>query len=148
MPIEIDFYLLNSSSLEESLPFVCRLVEKAYNQSHQIFILTETLAETQKLNDQLWTFRDVSFVPHDIYQEQQQQPTPAAVQIACAEANPQPPHNDILINLTTNAPDYYNDFNRVLEVVPNDNNLKAAARMRYKHYQANNYKTTTHNINI
>jgi DNA polymerase-3 subunit chi len=135
MPTDIDFYLLSCNSLDACGVFICRLIEKAYHQGHQLYIYTVSTQNTQKFNELLWTFRDTSFVPH-----------PGPVQIG--HSAPPPEYNDILVNLTPEAPSFYANFKRVLEIIANDATLKTAGRKKYKIYQRDGCKLKTHSINF
>jgi DNA polymerase-3 subunit chi len=137
MPTTIDFYLLTYPNMDASSIYICRLSEKAYKTHHQVYIYTASDEEARKLNELLWTFRDISFVPHSIDK-------PAPIQIGSTK--PPTSQNDILINLTPEAPAFYADFNRILEIIPNNTTLKAAGRKKYKYYQEHSCKLKTHNI--
>jgi DNA polymerase-3 subunit chi len=133
MPTDIDFYLLPCNSIDECGTLICRLIEKAYNQKHKIFVYTASAEHTQKFNDLLWTFRDISFVPH-----------PGPVQIN--HTVPTQEYNDILINLTPDPLNFYTNFKRILEIIPNNPELKTAGRKKYKYYQAEGCKILARDI--
>jgi len=133
---KIAFYILNNeSSLKGRALYTCRIIEKAYDNNHKIYIHTASLEETQNFDIQLWTFSDISFVPHEIYnQESNLEP-----RILIGHNEPPKGSNDILINLTSEIVPSYQQFNHLIEVVPNDNNLKDLARKRFQIYQKEGY---------
>lgn len=133
MPTDIDFYLLPCNSIEECGTLICRLIEKAYHQKHQIYVYTASEEHTKKFDDLLWTFRDISFVPH-----------PGPVQIS--HTAPAQEYNDILINLTPDPINFYTNFKRILEIIPNNPELKTAGRKKYKYYQAEGCKILARDI--
>lgn len=133
MATDIDFYLLPYNSIAECGTLICRLIEKAYHQKHQIYVYTASDKDTKKFDDLLWTFRDISFVPH-----------PGPVQIS--HIIPTQEYNDILINLTPGPLDFYANFNRILEIIPNNPELKTAGRKKYKYYQAEGCKILTRDL--
>ena len=142
MPINVDFYLVESFSMVESRPFICRLVEKIYKKQHKIFIYVASMDDAEHLNTALWTFRDVSFVPHVIYETDPKADAP----IQIGYTNPPADADDILINLTAEVPAFFNNFKRVLEIVPSDPELKKISRIKYKQYQQNDCELVMHNI--
>ena len=67
---EISFYVLPTESTQERQLFACKLVEKAYRSGVFSYVLTDSLEQSQQLDDLLWTFRAGSFIPHQIYTDQ------------------------------------------------------------------------------
>lgn len=143
MPINITFYLIPYASIEASGLYICRLTEKVYKKNHRIYILTSTEHETRNLNDLLWTFKDISFIPHNIYEENPISSSP--IQIGSSKEQPGN-HNDVLINLTQDVPECYANFKYILEIVPNNTTARESSRNKYKFYQQQGCKLETHNI--
>jgi len=136
---QIDFYILPDTN---HLPFVCRLIEKAYKNRHSIFIHANNQAEANHLDELLWTYRDDSFLPHNLYGEG---PDPAPpIQIGYQQIPEK--HRDILINLNNTVPTFYKQFSRVLELVANQPEQQHIARERYRFYQAEKCKITSHKL--
>ncbi len=140
--LRIDFYLISESTDNERLRFACRLLEKAYLQNHRIYINTNNETEARLLNDLLWTFRDVGFVPHGLVGEQNTEK--ASVQIGYSK-NPKL-HKDILLNLTQEIPEFYTEFERVIEIIPEQPEWKNKARENFKKYKENNHQIETHDL--
>ena len=63
----IDFYILQATSPQSRETYACRLTDKAFKAGKKVFIYTESFADAQRLNTQLWTFKGEAFLPHDIY---------------------------------------------------------------------------------
>lgn len=110
----IDFYLIPETDVSGLLRFTCRLLEKAFEQKHSVFILTEDTAQASQLNDLLWTFKDTSFIPHQLIDEMKG--TTAPIQIG-SHPHSIPTHRDILINLRTEIPSCFDQFDRVIEII-------------------------------
>jgi DNA polymerase-3 subunit chi len=64
---EISFYILPSELTQERDEFACKLIEKAYRSGCFCYVLTDNVAQSQKIDDLLWTFRAGSFIPHQMY---------------------------------------------------------------------------------
>jgi DNA polymerase-3 subunit chi len=139
---KIDFYILSTDNESTRLDFVCRLIEKAYKNQHRIYIHTEERTLAHQLDELLWTYREDSFLPHNLYGEG---PDPAPpIQIGF-DIKPDK-HRDILINLHKNIPDFFTQFSRVCEVISNHPECQAAARENYRQYRASGYEITTHKL--
>ena len=137
----IDFYLLASAEVKP-LDIICRLIDKAYQRGHRLFVYTETMPEAEMIDEALWTFRDDSFIPHLLQNEGSFPPPP--VQLGPQE--PSSHFNDILVNCHTQIPSWFHRFNRVLEIVPEEETAKVASRERYRQYRAAQCEVMTHNL--
>lgn len=135
-PIRVDFYLLtsNKESLRELL--TCYLLEKAYAKGHEVFVYCENQKEAENLDLKLWTFKDESFLPHSLQDEN----TSSPIQIGWRE----PKTRDLLLNLTQKVPGFYSQFQRVIELVGFDPQAKALSRDHYKLYRQAQCELHTH----
>ena len=61
----IDFY--QTSGDEHA--FACRLIDLVYRKGHRIYVHTATEEQAKILNEQLWTFKEDSYVPHSLHSE-------------------------------------------------------------------------------
>lgn len=144
---KIDFYQIETE--EDPLFFTCRLIEKVYRRGHRIYVHTPDLDSTRKMDDLLWTFRPDRFVPHHC------QDTSVGHDLVSADdASPvrighdfEPSgHQDVLVNLSGNVPDFFSRFERVAEVVPMIENLREAARANYRFYKERGYQLDYHQM--
>ncbi len=133
----IDFYQLNPSRRAEDV--VCRLCEKAYTQQQKVLVLTRDAEQTERLDQLLWVYEDDSFIPHDI-EEVEGMTTPVLIQ----DNPPASSHREILINLSADIPEFFAQFDRVLELVTEDN--RSDARDRYRFYKDRGYELHHHNL--
>ncbi|MBS0359181.1 MAG: DNA polymerase III subunit chi [Proteobacteria bacterium] len=140
---KIDFYLLNDSKPSALYLFACRLVEKAYLHKHATYIAVASQPIAEQLDNLLWTFKDNSFIPHQIFNPSQTQVAP----IQISTHNQAPAHCDLLLNLTSEIPEFHREFNRIIEIVPNDDAWKAQSRNHFKFYREQGYEIQTHPIN-
>ncbi|OAI47471.1 hypothetical protein AYO45_05745 [Gammaproteobacteria bacterium SCGC AG-212-F23] len=136
---KIDFYVLSDNN---RLPFACKLIEKAYKQRHRIYIHTDNKPEAHQLDELLWTYRDDSFLPHNIYGDGPEPAPPIQIGINTTPEK----HHDILINLSPQVPEFYVQFNRILELVSNETDVQQAARERYRYYQTQGATINTHKL--
>ncbi|MBU2546726.1 MAG: DNA polymerase III subunit chi [Pseudomonadota bacterium] len=127
---DISFYLIPEPSLEGKLRFACRLIEKIYTQ-HQIYVQTSSVAIATQLNDMLWTFRDISFVPHELFDSTKKQNAP--VQIGHHAQCPE--QTNIVLNLTEQLPIEQASVTRIIEIVGTDETDKIQSREKFKQYK-------------
>jgi len=156
MTLKAVFYILSDSALKARDLYTCRLVDKAYLNQQKIYIYLNNIEEVRSFDTQLWTFRDISFVPHEIYQSDKSPDAP--VVIGCdalnsvveivvlprgLSAGPM-----ILVNLATTVPTFYAKFKHIIEIIPDEVNLKKLGRKKYKIYQEHGYQMETFNIQL
>lgn len=138
----IDFYILEKANKAQALIFTCKLIEKAYEQQKKIHLHTSSRQEAENIDSLLWTYREDSFLPHAIMQENNEL---AAIQIGFDGQAPE--QSDLMINLHTEVPNFYSTFNRVIEIVFNDVTVQQLARERFRHYRNAGCPIQTHKIN-
>lgn len=143
--VKIDFYQLSSKNKQERDLFLCKLIEKVYLRKHKLYVHCEDQKEAELLDELLWTYKDTSFIPHNLIDEGPNEPPP----IQLGYKNP-PSHGDVLINLSNQVPEFHSRFKRVLEVFSSSdssNQNKAIYQEHLKIYQQQNFEVTTHTIN-
>src|SRR5689334_5219985 len=136
--IRVDFYILAETTEKMRLNFACRIIEKAYRNRHRIYIHTENESQAHALDELLWTYRDDSFLPHNLYGEGPEPVPPIQIGFAVTPEK----QRDILINLSTQVPLFYTQFNRILEIVINNTSEQAIAREHYRYYKTNGHDIT------
>ena len=97
----IDFYILAASGEQARQQFACRLAEKAYRLDHRVHIHVSEPDWLGRMDELLWTFRDGSFVPHEVVSAGAER-TEAPVTLGCDENAVQ--QADLLINLADDVP--------------------------------------------
>ena len=132
----IDFY--QTSGDEHA--FACRLIDMVYRKGRQIYVHTSTEIQAKTLNEQLWTFKEETFVPHSLHSEAMDVPIKIGFDHEPEE------HQDVLINLSGHIPHFFSRFDRVAEVVPVDQNSRKFARENYAYYKERGYVLNYHEI--
>ena len=140
----VDFYLLNSIMQDDVYRFVCRLIDKAYLLQKKIYIQVNSDEEGQRLDELLWTFRDISFIPHCYLRVNTILDPLLPVNIATIK--PKQLNADIFFNLSHEVPAYFPEFSRIIEIVSEEKKNKNQSRQKYKFYKAQNCQLTTHTI--
>lgn len=131
----IDFH----SNVPDKLAYACRLVRKARAANCQIVLLTSDAKDLATLDEALWTFSELDFLPHVAANDPLAANTP--VILTDSEAA-ELPHHQILINLSNSTPAHFARFERMFEIISSDDADKTAGRERYRFYQQRGYPLT------
>ncbi len=142
----IDFYIISDdTNPEPCLRLACRLTEKIWHMGHRIYLLTDTPETTERLDRLMWTFRQNSFLPHETQGNEEPNELPPIL----IGHEPEPPgtYTEVLINLTSRVPDFYPRFDRIAEIIDqNDENSRVSGRERFRHYRQQGDELESHNV--
>ena len=134
----VDFYQLNPQQHNQD-SVVCQLCQKAYDSNQKTLLLTQSPEQTAHLDRQLWIFNEDSFIPHDS-EESDGRLSPILIH---NQPDPQG-ERQLLINLSPTIPAYFAQFERVIELVTEDN--KQTAREHYSFYKERGYPLNHHTL--
>lgn len=137
----VDFYILGSGGETERLQTACRIVEKAWQQGHQVYVDTADDDQARLIDDLLWTFKQASFIPHTRSDEESE--SERCVRIVDANF---PPAGGVHINIATTALPLPLAAERLAEIIPASEDGRNAGRARFRDYRTAGYKPHTHNI--
>ena len=134
----IDFYQLNPERTSYD-HVVCQLCQKAYENRQLTLLLTQNQQQSEHLDNRLWTYSDDSFLPHDREQ------TGDLVTPILIHDNPDPGgERQLLINLSASVPSSFAQFERVIDLVTEEN--KTQARAHYSYYKERGYPLKHSNL--
>lgn len=134
----IDFYQLDPQR-HHADKVVCQLCQKAYEKQQKTLLLTQSSDQTTRLDRQLWVFNDDSFIPHDTEQQDSFE-TPILINNSPDIAD----ERQLLINLSDSIPDNFAQYERIIELVTEEN--KQQARKHYSFYKERGYPLNHHNL--
>jgi len=137
---QVDFYVLDRVDEHARNTLACKLAEKAWRLENSIHIHTMTQADAERLDELLWTFRDGSFVPHELAGSENAAP----ITIGFGDSPIEP--CDLLITLCDEIPSFAGRFPRIAELVSSDETCRAKSRQRYASYREQGHKMNTHKI--
>lgn len=137
----VDFYVLRDAGDAARMRFACRLAEKAYRLKNAVHICVEDSGATRELDDLLWTFRDGSFVPHEVIAPGQPD---AEAPVTIGPLPPDSRPTGLIINLAADIPDAR--FPRIAEIVSSDDDSKRLSRERYARYRDLGHTLETHKL--
>lgn len=131
----IDFH----SNVPDKLLYACRLVRKARAAQCRIVLRVEDSHSLGLLDEALWTFSGLDFLPHVSAGDPLAATTPI---ILTDNDDAELPHHHVLINLSSATPTHFARFERMFEIVASDDADKTAGRERYRFYQQRGYPLT------
>ena len=129
----------------DSLAYACRLLRKAVGSGAKVVVTgpPDTLRELDAL---LWTFSATDFVPHCLADSEAHVVAASPVVLATSIASPA--HQQVLLNLGRLVPEGFDRFERVIELVGQDEQQRQLARARWKQYTDRGYAITRHDLTL
>lgn len=142
----VSFYVISATDAGSRLGFACRLVEKAYKLRNQIHAHAADASMAKSLDDLLWTFRQGSFVPHELLGPRSEAGiAPVTIGSADAPGN-EPPAADLLVNLANEVPAFFDRYPRVAEIIDGSPEGREAGRARHRFYRDHGIHPETHEV--
>lgn len=143
--LRIDFH----SKVSNQLDYACRLVRKALAAQCKLIVRHQDENQLKQFDQLLWEFSAADFLPHVVLKQDNlalAQHTPVILTLASdvdafnlmSEAGVQ--CNEILINLSDTVPTNFAQFERLIEIVPQEEKSTQAGRERYRFYQQQGYQ--------
>ena len=134
----VDFYF----NAADKLQVACRLAGKAMAQRKRLLIYAPQADTAQRIDRMLWTWQATGFVPHCAAHDPLASETPVLIASA-AEAQAT---CEVLLNLAPDTPPAFERYERLLELVAQDDEDRRAARERYKFYRQRGYRIADHDL--
>jgi len=135
---QIDFY----THVPDKLRTACALSVKACAQGLRVFVSCPDAETAQRFDRMLWTTPALGFTPHCGPRHPLAGETPVIVD----SDGETPGHDEVLINLRAESPAFFSRFRRLIEIVSVDEEDKALARGRFRHYRDRGYEIRTHDL--
>ncbi len=126
---QVDFYILPETTSEARWLFACRLIEKVQRMDMDILVALDNQQEAEAFDELLWTFKPESFIPHQLMGEK-------SGQVDIIFGGDPGTHEGLLINLSSQIPDYFPQFKRISEVVVQEPSALELSRKRYSFYKS------------
>jgi DNA polymerase-3 subunit chi len=135
---EIDFCF----NVEDKLRLVSRYAVKSVKQESRLFIFAPDERMVNAVRQTLWSFEQTSFIPHCGSGDALAAETPVIVDHVAEPLV----HDDVLLSLAASYPPFFSRFKRLIEIVGNEEEDKAAARERFKFYRDRGYEIRRHDM--
>ena len=171
----VDFYVIDNESPTDRLKLACKVTGKAVGKGLSVVMAVDDMEAAKIVDDLLWRFDETSFLPHLIAPpsihdcafhnralaggttegsratseseagstEKKVRPSPAIV-IDC-HAHPYQ-QADVLVNLCTQRPKYFSQFDRLIECVSQDGSALRITRDNHAFYRSRGYPIQVHKL--
>ncbi|MEG3640311.1 DNA polymerase III subunit chi [Magnetococcus sp. PR-3] len=126
-PLKVRFYQLASDSRERAL---LKILNKVHGMGLKICVVVEDQNQAKWLDDHLWRHPPDSFLPHGTTED----PHPEAQPILIANQPVDPNGATVVVMLSQQPLDKLDQFDTLVDFVPDDTESKRGSRLRYKHY--------------
>lgn len=135
---EIIFYTFADNPLDVAR----RVVAKAHGQGKQVMIYTPDPAVADHIDRLLWTTPPLGFVPHCRDTDALASETPILIGSNADTLRTA----DVMINLHHEQPPAFARFERLVEIIGQDDAGREHGRERYRFYQTRGYALKTHDL--
>ena len=135
---QIDFY----THVSDKLRTACALSAKACAQGLRVHVCCPDPETAQRFDRMLWTTPALGFTPHCGPRHPLAPVTPVIVDFDGETTA----HDEVLINLRSDSPEFFSRFRRLVEIVGVEEEDKALARERFRHYRDRGYEIRTHDL--
>lgn len=139
MTVRVEFFIIKSNTPSVQLTTLANCLDELLCAKEKIFILTSNEKAADQLDKDLWTFNDIRFIPHILYDPAQ---TDVPIHVGF-DLLPEDNFN-CLINCCDYIPVDLKNFSHIIEWVIPDFRLKK--REHYRWYREKNYLLSTRDI--
>ena len=132
------FYILNKA--EDLKISVCKIIKEYYKKKYKIFVSSRSDDLVNELNNLLWTFEQISFIPHCTTKNYDKN---SPILLSGKDSFPKTVNlkeYDVWLNLDDEVEENYTDFEIILEIVSQNEEQRILSRKRYLNYQKNNFE--------
>ena len=138
----IDFHF----DVDHRVRYSCRVIRKVRATNKRVVVFTSHVDRLAQLDQSLWTFSALDFIPHVNVNS----PLASATPVLLAHDADCAPASDVLLTLDDEAPPSFEKlfarYQRVIEVVSCDAEDKQLARMRFKSYRERGFQPVAHQM--
>lgn len=137
---QVDFYILPEATSDARWLFACRLIDKVHRMGVRVLVALDDEADARAFDELLWTFKPESFIPHQLINGGK----PASVEITFTPDAGD--HQGLLLNLSKTTPPYFSRFERLSEVVIQEQQSLQSSRERFSFYKSRGYPIETRKL--
>ena len=146
--MKVDFYVMENMGRMQALRELCLLLETPYDAGQSVYIHTAGKDDAEQLDKLLWTYRDDSFLAHQIKEPGSDNTAPILIGMDDTPSQTPSKIESVLVNLTTQIPAFYKQFGRVIEIVFGDPAGQQSARDRFRQYREKGCELNTHKMKV
>lgn len=142
----IDFYILSSADIQVRFDFSCKLAAKAVGLGHRVYIYCNNQSDALSVKHSLDTAEPLRFLPNVILDSPHPNTEQALPPIQIGYGECIADHHDIMINVSASKPSFFAMFDRLSEIVIQEDAILQSTRESYRFYQSRNYPLHRHDL--
>ena len=135
---EVSFY----THAADKLAVARQIAAKAWGQKLNVLIYAPDPALAASIDRLLWAQPALSFIPHC----RDDHPLAGETPVIIGKRADALPSADVLINLDSEPPPVFSRFERLVEIVTDEENDVALGRKRYRFYKDRGYELVNHDL--
>lgn len=139
---QVDFYVLESAG-QSAQGLACTLALKAWEQGHRVSVLVDNATEVSDMDALMWEAPAGRFLPHCAARSGQEAPVIIGTRDEVLTTA-----SSTVINLTSSAIEDPERFQRLLEIVPANDEDRVASRTKFRAYRARGLQPSSHDIGV
>jgi DNA polymerase-3 subunit chi len=143
---QVDFYLLARPELDAGR-MACKLALMAWERGHHAIVVADSEASAAEIDALMWASPPDRFLPHELDHENKPGTAPVLITLMSRLAKSSLNEKDVVINLCAQPVPEPARFNRLLEIVPYQNDARQASREKFRYYRDQGISPGTHEIN-
>jgi len=143
MNCRIDFYLLPDEEMQSVLNYACKLARQSVQQQLRVLIKTADKESSQVIDNALWSFDPVSFIPHTISSDNDNEKQA----ILISHRDDVSASFDLQINLADTAANT-EQSPHIIEILNQQESRKNAGRQHYKIYRQRQCELQHHELTV
>ncbi len=141
MNCRVDFYLLPDDQTQSLLNYACKIARQSWQQQQRVLIKTSDHQSSNIIDECLWNFDPVSFIPHAISCDNDNDEQA----ILISHRNDVNGHFDLQINLANELANI-EQSPHIIEILNQQDERKNAGRQHYKIYRQLNCELQHHEL--
>ncbi|MBC5764314.1 DNA polymerase III subunit chi [Ramlibacter albus] len=131
-------------NVADKVGHVCKLVQLMAGKGNRVVVTGDSEA-LRRLDVALWTFEALEFIPH-CYTRDAADEVVAKSPVVLADSARGTPHHQVLLNVGPGVPEGFERFERLVEVVTQDEQDRLDGRARTRHYKDRGYSVRHYNV--
>lgn len=139
---EVFFYILDDAGPDSRARLAWRVAERAMRAGRRVYVHTGGEQQASAIDQHFWAHPPAGFLPHALAGEASASDTPVVI----GHGDDPGEHQDVLLNLGEQVPDFFSRFSRVAEMVTGDENERRVARSRWKFYRDQGFPVHDHRL--
>jgi DNA polymerase-3 subunit chi len=126
-----DFYILDGNQEQDRQLFLCKLLNRILQAKHAIYLYCIDEEHAHATSQLLWQFSETSFLANKLVTQELKAP----ISIGWPEQH-HFEHCGVIVNLSEHIPTDAQSFERIAEIVIQQNESLQGSRERYKTYRS------------